>query len=106
MSQSVYSTRFALGEIPVGGALEYDVPAGMVAIITCATYNPESMPAGAALRVQGTVVWQQAAVAATSGEPQSVQFDGRVVVNPGENLSLTPNAAGSGQISGYLLSAP
>jgi hypothetical protein len=104
---SVYSTRFGAGLHTGAAATFYVVPAAMTVVIRCVTaYNAgaSSDAFELSVNVSGFVIpiWHISGIA---GASSSEEFQGRVVINAGEQLNVaTGGQPWSYTVSGYLLS--
>jgi hypothetical protein len=103
----VYSTRFiASGAADFAGT--YTVPAGFRAIIRdLVAYCPAPV-SGEYVYMSSTTLGFAFWISTFAGDNNSAQFQGRTVLEPGENLTTGGNCpAGCGVIvSGYLLTLP
>lgn len=104
---AIYSTRFILGSVGAVGRLSYTVPSGLVAIVTTCDLVIDSGSGGAGdmVVVVNTTNFIYVAGPTTNGAPSHAQWSGRMVLSAGDELQLGFDGAGSGQASGYLLTA-
>lgn len=109
MAQPVYSSSFFAGATEDGTLDAYTVPAGFIAIIRFVTifnFSGSTVTvdidfAGSGSRT-GVILYQEV----PSGAP-SVDWDGRLVLAPGDVVRITNSTASTVvSISGYLLSTP
>lgn len=85
----------------------YTVPADRVAVIHCVTCYHNSDPGGdTILKIAntGSVVWHHNFASSLAG-PEWADFEGRIVLQPGETLSAHSDSAVDLYVGGYLLSA-
>lgn len=102
---NVYSTRL-LAEAGFTGSAAFEVPSGQVLVvrdIDAVVYT------GAGYTIQAGIGGITNFWAVTTGVvavTQSIQWRGRQVLNPGEQLVIATDAAADFVASGYLLSLP
>lgn len=114
MARPPYSRRFIIGTVSASvNTLSYTVPAGMVAVIRTVTATKTTAatasnvlafidPAGPGA---GIVFWYGAMP--STAVIQSVQFEGRVVAEAGDVISVQRSISGDTMVTvtGYLLTA-
>jgi hypothetical protein len=103
---SVYSTQLYLGQPGSGITTLYTVPSGNTVVVRdveLINTGSAAMSFGLIVRTSGGTQAQWASVSGVAVNSQ-YQWEGRVVMNPGDELILTTSEAGMQLIvSGYLL---
>ena len=103
---AVYSSQFVLASLASGVTASFEVPAGYVAVIRSVTAGGQpGVSSEVIVQVDGVFVIALACVPVYPGGSAGTDWSGRIVLQSGQTLAITPDESAGVQASGYLLGA-